>query len=102
MLTALTVRESIGMKTEAKSIKLATLHGGRSEVLGVHNYNTSGVKDDTPFFKVEDATMSVAGYREVCFGGAWWKVTALATFGGKEFRQPAQAWQTWPLLRAGK
>jgi len=92
----------LGMKTEDKSTKLATLGGGRSEVLGVHNYNTSGVKDDTPFFRVENAAMSVAGYREVCFGGAWWKVPVLEVLGGKEYRQPPHEWQTWSLLRAGK
>jgi len=84
------------------STKLQTLAGGRSEVLGVLNYNCTGVKDDTPFFRVENAALSVAGYREVCFVGAWWKVPVLATFGGKEFRHPPHEWQTWSLLRAGK
>ena len=92
----------LGMKTEAKSIKLATLNGGRSEVLGVHNYNTSGVKDEEPFFRVENAALSVAGYREVCFSGAWWKVPVLAVADGEESRQPSRPWQTWSLLRAGK
>jgi hypothetical protein len=92
----------LGMKTEAKSIKLSTLRGGRSEVLGVHNYNCTGVKDDTPFFRVESAAISVAGYREVCFVGAWWKVPVLAVLDGKEYRQPPHEWQTWSLLRAGK
>ena len=32
----------LGMKTEARSTKVATSHGGRTEILGVHNYNTSG------------------------------------------------------------
>jgi hypothetical protein len=92
----------LGMKTEAKSVKVATGKGGRTEVLGVHNYNTSGVKDETPFFRVEDGALSVAGYREVCFVGAWWKVPAIATVGGRSARQPPKDWQTWSLLRAGK
>jgi len=91
----------LGMKTEAKSTKVATLGGGRTEILGVHNYNTSGVDDDTAFFSVRDGVLSVAGYREICFGGAWWKVTALAVLGGQEYRQGSQPWQTWSLLRAG-
>jgi len=57
---------------------------GRSEVLGAHDYNTSGVKDDTPFFLVEDGVLSVAGYE------------------GKEYRQPPHEWQAWSLLRAGR
>jgi len=92
----------LGMKTEAASTKVATGRGGRTEVLGVHNYNTSGSKDETPFFRVEDGSLSVAGYREICFVGAWWKVPVLATLGGKPFRQPPHEWQTWSLLRAGK
>jgi hypothetical protein len=92
----------LGMKTEAASTKLETLGGGRTEVIGVHNYNTSGIKDDTPFFRVRDATLSVAAYREICFGGAWWKVPVQATLAGREFRHPPHEWQTWSLLRAGK
>ena len=92
----------LGMKTEAVSTKVETLKGGRTEVLGVLNYNCTGVKDDTPFFRVEDSALSVAGYREVCFVGAWWKVPVLAVLGGKEYRQPPHEWQTWSLLRAGK
>jgi len=92
----------LGMKCEAVSTKVETLHGGRTEVLGVLNYNCTGVKDDTPFFRVEDGALSVAGYREVCFVGAWWKVPVLAVFGGQSLRHPPHEWQTWSLLRAGK
>ena len=91
----------LGMKTEAVSTKVETLGGGKTEVLGVLNYNCTGVKDETPFFRVRDATMAVAAYREVCFVGAWWKVPVLAVLGGEEFRQPPNPWQTWSLLRAG-
>lgn len=89
----------LGMKTEAKSIKVATLNGGRTEILGVLNYNTTGVKDDEPFFRVENATMTVAGYREVCFVGAFWRVPVLAMFDGREHRHPPKPWQAWSLLR---
>ncbi len=92
----------LGMKTEAKSTKVATLNNGRTEVLGVHNYNTSGVKDDTAFFTVNDAALSVAGYREVCFGGAWWRIPVAAVLDGTTYRQPSRPWQTWSLLRAGR
>lgn len=92
----------LGLKTEAVSTKVATLRGGRTEVLGVHNYNCTGVKDDTPFFLVEGGVLSVAGYREVCFVGAWWKVPVRAVLGGKEFLHPPHEWQTWSLLRAGR
>lgn len=90
-----------GMKTEGKSTKVATLNGGRTEILGVHNYNTEGVSDETPFFLVRNGSMSVAGYREICFGGAWWKVPVFAALNGNEYRHPSQPWQTWSLLRVG-
>lgn len=91
----------LGMKTEAKSTKVATLNGGRTELLGVLNYNTSGVKDETPFFLVRDAAMSVAAYREVCFSGAWWPATVRAELGGKVETLPPKPWQTWALMRGG-
>lgn len=92
----------LGLKTESVSTKVETLNGGRTEVLGVHNYNCTGVKDQTPFFRVQDGALSVAGYREICYVGAWWKVPALAVLGGKEYRQPPQTGRTWSLLRVGK
>jgi hypothetical protein len=91
----------LGLKTEATSTKVATLNGGQTEILGVHNYNTSGVKDDVAFFLVKDATLSVAGYREVHFGGNWWKVPVQGIWQQTEHRHPPTKWQTWALLRAG-
>ncbi len=92
----------LGMKTEHYGTKLSTVAGGRSEVLGVHNYNTTGVTDEVPFIKVSDASVSVSGYREVNWGGQWWPVTVLATLNGKESRQPPHEWQNWTLLRVGR
>lgn len=91
----------LGMKTEGKGTKLRTQAGGRSEVLSVHNYPSSGISDDTPYFEVQDATLSCSAYREVSFVGGWWRVPVLATFGGKEFRQPKADWCNWALLRSG-
>ena len=92
----------LGLKTEGRGTKLTTRNGGRSEVVGAFNYNTQGVIDDIPFFKVDDAALSVSGYREVNWGGQWWRVTVQATQAGVESRQPLAAWQTWALLRTGK
>ncbi len=92
----------LGMKTEATSTKVETIDAGRTEILGVHNYNNEGVSDDTPYFRVVNATMSVAGYREINFGGSWWKTTVHAMLNGKEYRQPPKEWQNWSLLRAGE
>jgi len=89
----------LGMKTEGVSTKVASLNGGRTEILGVHNYNYTGTKDETPFALVEDGTMSIAGYREVNFNNGWWKVPVLARLHGSEFSYPQRAWETWSLLR---
>lgn len=92
----------LGMKTEHFGTKLLTRGGGRSEVLGVHNYNTTGVWDDVPFFAVEDAQLSVAAYREVHWNGGWWKIPVLLRQGGTTSTHPQSAWCTWPILRAGR
>ena len=92
----------LGMKTEGVSTKVASLNGGRTEVLGVHNYNYTGARDDTPFALIEDGTMSIAGYREVNFNNGWWKVPVLARLHGSETRYPQRAWETWSLLRVGQ
>lgn len=92
----------LGMKTEGVSVKAASLDGGRTEILGVHNYNYTGTKDATPFAQVNHAAMSIAAYREVNFNNGWWKVPVLAILDGKEFRYPQRAWETWSLLRIGE
>jgi hypothetical protein len=92
----------LGLKTEAISTKVTAANGGRTEVLGAHNYNYSGSEDDVPFLLVENGTMSVAGYRETNFTGKWWRVPGIVRLGGKEERLPGAQWQTWSLFRAGE
>lgn len=92
----------LGLKTEAVGTKLHCEAGGTSAVLGCLNYNTQGVKDDTPFFAVVDAGLTVAGYSEVNFTNAWWKVPVHATLAGQELRQAGAQWQQWALLTAGR
>jgi len=92
----------LGMKTEHFGTKLVSKNGARTEVLGVHNYNTTGVKDQTPFFVVQDASLSVSGYREMTFSGAWWKSTVILNEKGKIEVFKGKDWQTWSLLQAGR
>lgn len=92
----------LGMKTEAISIKAATFSGGRTEILGMLNYNNTGSQDDEPAFLVEDAALSISGYREVTWGGQWWRVTVQAELDGEEFQRGQREWHTWSLLRAGQ
>jgi len=92
----------LGLKTEAAGTKVLTRNGGVSELLGVLIYNTAGVKDDVPCLAVEDASLSCAAFREVCFTGAWWRVPVLERLAGQERKLPKKDWLTWSLLRAGK
>ncbi len=91
----------LGMKTEGISIKSATFNGGQTEILGMLNYNHTGSHDDEPAFLVEDAALSVTGYREVNFTGDWWRVTALAELDGEKHQLGRRPWHTWALLRVG-
>jgi hypothetical protein len=94
----------LGLKTERVALKVASLNGGRTEVLGVHNYNYTGTAadDQTPFALVENASMSIAGYREATFTGRWWRVPALARMGQNEDKYPMKTWCAWSLLRIGQ
>jgi hypothetical protein len=94
----------IGMKTEATTTKIATAKGGRTEVFGVLNYNNEGVKrdQDVPFFLVDGGSLLVAGYREVHFGGNWWRVPVRVVDGREKLEHPPAKWQTWSLLEAGR
>jgi hypothetical protein len=58
----------LGYKTERGNVKIHTLNGGKTELLGVHNYSTSGTKVH-PWYVVEEASMSIAGSRETNFNG---------------------------------
>lgn len=92
----------LGLKTEAVSTKVTAIDGGRTEVLGVHNYNYTGTSDDTPFFRVDNGAMSIAGYREATFTGQWWRQTGIASFNDEQHHLGQQQWHTWSLLRAGE
>jgi hypothetical protein len=91
----------LGLKTERFSPKVLTEANGRTEVLGVHNYNTTGADNETPFFEVHQAALSVSAYREVCFSGRWWRRTVYAKWDGQEWTLPAQPWRCWAWLRVG-
>lgn len=61
----------LGCKTEGKGKRYSTTAGGKSELYGLYEYTTEGVKDadERPMFEVIDSAMSVAATREVCFHG---------------------------------
>lgn len=61
------------MKHEGKGVRFSTRNGGRTEVLGLFDYQGSDEKDARPLFDIADASFSVAAVREIAFS----QVTAL-------------------------
>ena len=57
----------LGMKSEGYGIKAYTHNGGKTEILGVHNYAVNGVETEDLYFKVENASFSVACWRQTNF-----------------------------------
>ncbi len=62
----------MGLKTERGQTKIYTRDGGKTELLGSHNYSTSSTKVN-PWFVVEDGSLSVAGARETNYNGNTYK-----------------------------
>jgi hypothetical protein len=58
----------LGVKHEGLGIRFSTRNGGRTEVMGLFNYG--GYKDDKdprPLFEIIDASLTIAGLREIAF-----------------------------------
>lgn len=62
----------LGVKCEGAGVRFRTSDGGRTELLGLFCYDPGNLaKDDArPMFDVESAAFSVAGLREINFGGS--------------------------------
>lgn len=58
----------MGYKTEQGNTKIKTTNGGRTELLGVHNYSNIG--GDAPYLIVENAEASFACVREAHYGNS--------------------------------
>jgi hypothetical protein len=92
----------LGMKFEGAGVRVRTEAGGRTEAIGVFNYGP-GLKDgDTrPAFVVADASLSVAGMREITFGKNPFAVKVRETRGGVTKDTAAAPnehyWIGWPL-----
>lgn len=62
----------LGMKCEGAGIRVRTVNGGRTEILGMFNYTTAKIEesDTRPIFDVKDASLSVTAFREYAPGYA--------------------------------
>jgi len=61
----------LGSKFEGEGVRFKTSNGGKTEVLGMFLYDPGNLKetDMRPIFDVDNASFSVAGLREINFGG---------------------------------
>jgi len=66
----------LGVKCEGAGVRFKTSDGGRTELLGMFCYDPGNLdKDDArPMFDVENASFSVAGLREINFGGSTYPI----------------------------
>ena len=71
----------LGMKTERNDVKLDTLAGGFTELLGFHNYSTGSAKT-TPLLRVTESSASFAGVGESNFEGTQYGECVRETRGG--------------------
>jgi hypothetical protein len=60
----------LGLKTEGRGVRVRTTEQGRTEILGSFIYGP-GVKegDKRPIYEVDNASLSVLGFRELSFAG---------------------------------
>ncbi len=91
----------LGMKSEGKGIRVRTRAGGATEVYGVFMYSPGLAEDDRrPMFDIDHASLTIAGIREICFGGSAYHVKVRERR-GDETREWAEGrdggWIGWSL-----
>jgi len=61
----------LGAKFEGAGVRFKTSDGGRTQVLGMFLYDPGNLKetDTRPIFDIDNASFSIAGLREINFGG---------------------------------
>ena len=73
----------LGLKTEKDATVIRTTGGGATEVLGALVYKqTAEATGATPIFEVVDASLSVAGFKELNYNGTPYTVKLRETRGG--------------------
>ena len=91
---------ALGVKHEGRGVRFRTTNGGRTEILGLFNYAPDIAKDDKrPAFEVIDASLSLAGIREISFGNTY--PVKLREVRGTEVRtETGGGWIGWSLFSA--
>ena len=96
----------LGAKCEGAGVRFRTSAGGQSEIFGMFNYGPGNLEpgDPRPMFDVADATLTVAGLRELNFGGSTWPVKVRQRQGAETRtlgNDRESGWIGWPLFRNG-
>ncbi len=90
---------ALGVKCEGAGIRVRTVNGGRTEILGMFNYTTAKIEetDTRPIFDVKDASLSVTGFREYAPGYAPYRRKITETRGDvvKYETGPDRAHERW-------
>lgn len=95
----------LGSKFEGAGVRYRTTAGGRTEVLGMFNYDPGNLKqsDTRPMLHIEDASFSTAGLREITFGGSTYPLKVLEKQGGQTRtldNKKEGGWIGWALFSA--
>jgi len=91
----------MGLKYEGAGVRFRTDTGGKSEAFGMFNYGPGLAGDDMrPAFEIDNASFSIAGVREINFGGNAYNVKARELRGSTEERSLGGGWIGWPLYSA--
>jgi len=96
---------ALGVKFEGAGVRFKTTGGGRTEVFGMFLYDPGNLKeeDTRPIFDVDNASFSVAGLREMNFGGHTYSVKVRETRAGETRvldKKNEGGWIGWPLFIA--
>lgn len=92
---------ALGVKHEGHGVRWRTDSGGQTEVFGLFNYTTGGLKPDDrrPAFDSDDSAFALMGAREISFDNTF-PVKAREFRGDAEKRVEGGGWIGWTMYSA--
>ena len=93
----------LGYKTENYGVKIDTLAGGKSELIGAHVYTGFGRGDQATTFRITDSSATFAGVRDITFSGNGYVNSVTETRGPDTRTLPrGKSWASWTLYSGTK
>lgn len=93
----------LGLKTENYGVKIDTLAGGRSELIGAHVYTGFGHGDRDTTFRIKDSSATFAAVRDIAFSGDGYMNSVTEIRGGDSRALPrGKRWAVWTLYSGTK